>query len=538
MKMKRRYFIAAMLLFAGAVLTTGCKKDEAQRFRLTIADQGGRSKTTLVATEATYHTLWQNDDAIYINGMNNLLNVQGVGSGNGVYAVSDVDISAVDGKYYAFYGGRGTNISSDFSANPSYSFTMPSSYTYSATDLHSPLAGVGSGSGDVTIVFQNLFALLELEVPMASSSNPYTIIITDVLSGGMPLYGNYTATYTEADGWTTVSGSTVAENELQVTKSTPETKVYIPIPAGNHRLDIYVNSLCSITQKTLYNFKAGRYYKINTMKTIEDALPEDVDLVAYPFPVDGNNVAFFGKGNLRFDNQNYTGDKQWGLESEQWSVTPYVVGSNNMANQSSHFCWLPEGGSVNPLAQNNRIPSGELDHEGYSKCFDPGHASSWLLPTRQQWENILGLSAGAQANWAYVRIADNTVSGGYRNGMLVIPSGITLPTITGVSIVKGKSDYTNWTQTPALTAEQFLNLEKNCGCIFLPAGGGVAHSGSTGTWSGDNIKGSYRTATRDGNKKSVLLTFTVPGAPTFTSGVAFGDGAQVRMLYIGAASSK
>lgn len=518
MKMKKRYFIAAMLLFAGAVLTTGCKKDEAQRFRLTIADQGGRSKTTLVATEATYHTLWQNDDAIYINGMNNLLNVQGVGSGNGVYAVSDVDISAVDGKYYAFYGGRGTNISSDFSANPSYSFTMPSSYTYSATDLHSPLAGVGSGSGDVTIVFQNLFALLELKVPAITCT--ITISEQDVTSNPTPLAGSFVTTCSGST-WGLVSSGTPTQDDytLAITKNTDETVVYIPIPAGSHKLNIVINSTFQAVQKQSYGYLAGNYYKISTLpEGVPDAppeTPENADVLPYPF----SDGYFFGKGNLRYDNTSSNGGYVWALESEQWGVTGYVYHGKTV-DQSNYLTWMTTA-EVNPASLCN--VTGKLYEAGYAYALFHGTADEteqlahWRVPSRSEWNDILGLSTSAADDdtWAYVKIVSQSgdpVTGVSAKGMLIVPNGTDLPSNVSLHTTYSSSD---WSNVPSISVSQFYELEKK-GCIFLPACGYYNHTGSMGTASDvaePNVVGYYRTSDAQGNSDAYVLKFSPTQAP-------------------------
>lgn len=527
--MKRRYFIAAMLLFAGAVLTTGCKKDEAQRFRLTIADQGGRSKTTLVATEATYHTLWQNDDAIYINGMNNLLNVQGVGSGNGVYAVSDVDISAVDGKYYAFYGGRGTNISSDFSANPSYSFTMPSSYTYSATDLHSPLAGVGSGSGDVTIVFQNLFALLELKVPAITCT--ITISEQDVTSNPTPLAGSFVTTCSGST-WGLVSSGTPTQDDytLAITKNTDETVVYIPIPAGSHKLNIVINSTFQAVQKQSYGYLAGNYYKISTLpEGVPDAppeTPENADVLPYPF----SDGYFFGKGNIRFNTTETNGGYTWALESEQWVVSGYNVQGkkNNITGISNYLAWM-DGLDVLPAALNNSC-NGTLEAEGYAYVlFGEGsdQLDHWRVPSRSEWNDILGIGTTTTDDdtWAYVKIESQSgdpVAGVSANGMLIAPIGTDLPSNVSLHTTYSSS---NWSNVPSISVSQFYELEKK-GCIFLPACGYRDHNG-TAVGSTD---GYYRTSD-DRNSSAYYLMFSPGSAPTTSGSTAKGDGICVRLIY-------
>lgn len=524
--MKKNLLFAAVLLVAGVSVFTSCKKEEGQIFRLTIANP---DKTSL---GANHETQWQEGDVIYINGDNTLtVNV----SNNYCYAAGEQTIDPVNDKFYAFYGGRATSVTNSITADAqSYSFTMPSSYTYSSTDLLSPMAGVGNNSnGNVTVVFNNLFTMLEFDVPIANASSPYTITITEKDQvNNMPLAGNFTTSYENNQWVTRCTGD--ASYSLEITKNTTETRVSIPIPAGNHKLDIWINAAYKATMNgDSYNFQAGVYYPI---KTLVD-LPQEI--IPWPFPGGGDSVFFFGKGNLCYHEWE---TPNWRLEHNQWDTTNYVTTTNH--TQTSQVVWQISS-TINPTSLNNggTVTGAALNHS-YAVLVDPNiaHLDKWMLPTRSHWSIVLGIG-NPTPNWAYAKISYTKTIGNQtqnltQNGLLIVPPGTDL---TGTNIQLGHIYATGttvsastWNDVPTLTSADFEALEKH-GVIFLPAFGFVEFKGNAGTWKNDYC-GYYRTAdpvnAGGTGAWTYVLKFAPNDVPSTSATIKFGEGGAVRLLYV------
>ena len=517
--MKKQILNAAMLLCAGAILMTGCEKDNQQVFHLTINDNHAK---TALGTD--YKTLWQTGDVININGTNLTIDLEnGYTSSNQVWVTPIDYLEPVNGQFYAFYAGRGTAVvPSVTSESQSYSFTMPSSYNYNPDVLQSPMAGIGTygGTSDkrtIHVPFDNLFSLMELTVPIASESNPCTINIIDISNTGVPMWGDFTTTYSNGQ-WNTVCEGN-GSNTLTVTKSTPETTVYIPFPSGSHKLKIILSTAGECEMTTSYAFKPGHYYKINTIRGGDTIIPN-------PIPVE-DSIIYFTGGNLRyFNSSSSTHTQGWSLEPHQWDTTHYVA-ENKAAVQSSQIGWMTVG-TANPQNLNNG-GGGLYYYLGYSSLLDPTNPNRHLrVPSINEWTTVLGLN-NTTPNYAYVSIS-YTKNGNscVQNGLIILPYGVD---VSDLSIVRGQK-YTNWTGVPQITDVQFGALEK-LGCVFLPAFGYVDHTGKNGTWQ-DNGDGYYRTcdAVDGGNAYAYVLHFTPSAAPNFPGTIQQGEGVAVRLVYV------
>lgn len=520
--MKKNLLFAAVLLVAGVSVFTSCKKEEGQIFRLTIANP---DKTSL---GANHKTQWQEGDVIYINGDNTLtVNV----SDNYCYAAGEQTIDPVNDKFYAFYGGRATSVTNSITADAqSYSFTMPSSYTYSSTDLLSPMAGVGNNSnGNVTVVFNNLFTMLEFDVPIANATSSYTITITELDDvNNMPLAGNFTTSYENNQWVTRYTGD--ASYSLEITKNTNETRVSIPIPAGNHKLDIWINAAYRATMATnSYNFLAGVYYPI---KTLVD-LPQKI--IPWPFPGGGDSVFFFGKGNLCYhEGENPT----FRLEHNQWDTTSYIPTSTIGHTQTSQVVWQISTTLPTQSQNNGGSVTGAAVNHTYSILIDPtSHLDKWVLPTRSHWSNVLGLGEGASPNWAYAKITYTKNNQNLtQNGLLIVPPGTDLPSTIELGHTYGTSgtvSASTWNNVPTLTSTEFEALEQH-GVIFLPAFGYVNFTRSNGQHV-DDYCGYYRTADPVNPGGTGAWAWVLKFAPNDPPAIAqqkFGDGIAVRLLYV------
>lgn len=522
--MKKSFFLFSMLLCACAMLMTGCKKDQDQRFKLVIADQP-QHKTSL---GDGYTTNWQVDDQVYINGTtaNDILTIGTAGNQYTWASDEGLSITPINGNYYAFYAGDAAIVSASIDATEQkFNFTMPSTYTYNPDNLHSPMAAMAAdNSGTVVLNFYNLCSLLELEVPLAPLGSNFDIIIEEMDHANVPLSGNFSATYSTA-GWATQCVSDAAYT-LTVTKNTPGTTVYIPIPSGNHKLSITFSNLPGgASQSANYSFLAGKYYPINTLPST----PNGVTIAPYPFPTDGNGYAFFGKGNLVFHDNT---DPKWSMEDEQWEYTPFTQ-SGTTVTASSYLVWMVSG-MLNPEVPNN--VTGTLSPSGYAAILgDSQHTANWTVPSQSEWNSILGLGTTTPL-WAYVKI--NTGSG-LVNGLFFTPSLSVIPSTYslrfGTTYGSTNSSTSGWNNSgiPELNTTQFHELE-SLGCIFLPACGYVTFKGNKGTFDDASVgTGYYRTSTAaSSNASAYVLKFDPTSAPTTTTTLQKGCGVSTRLLFV------
>lgn len=537
--MKRHIFNAAMLLCAGAMLMTGCNKDKEQVFHLTINDN--EAKTHL---GEGYTTWWDEGDTVYINGSDMIIinGETGDFNPNGqVWVKPDVTLEPVNGQFYAFYAGRGTNVVPSVTEDTqSYTFTMPSSYTYDASILQSPMAGIGTYQGNdpntqIDVPFQNLFALLELTVPIANDALSYDIEITEF--GGaetnpVPLSGNFIATCNNGIWSAAYANDNSGSNYLTITKNTGETKVFIPIPAGNHTLNIYVNPGAYNQMKVTYGFQAGKYYKVALV---------DTTIIPIPIPIDDTTVVYAGTGNIRYFHAN-SGSLPvgWSLEENQWDTTNYWA-ENKQALKSSQISWMPNADCRPENLDNGGSVHGTYYVYGYPSLLGITDTHYRVL-TMDEWTAVLGLNATTK-NYAYVsitytkRVIDATNTYGRevnltQNGMILLPPG-TDAYFAGTGITRGQT-YNSWDDAPVITSEEFEELESH-GCSFLPAFGYVYHHGNSGVYA-DNGEGYYRTSTPgspDGSGSfAYVLHFTPSTAPVFSTDIHYGAGVAVRLFYV------
>lgn len=511
--------MVALLLLAGSLAITSCTKEEGKRFRLVV---DGPEKTFLGTNHITF---WSQGDALYVNG-DNFVTVSETGSDT--YAQSDVVIAPINNKFYAFYGGRATNINTRMvlPASQKFGYSMSDNYTYDASVLNSPMAGVGEEGGNVTILFSNLFSLLELSVPIANSTNSYSITITELdPTNNMPLAGDFESEYT-ADGWSTICTGN-ASYTLTVQKSTSGTEIYVPIPSGSHKLKIQVvSNLVTLGKAEMtsqsYTFKAGCYYKISTLPQT----PENAPLLPYPVS-DGSNAYFFGKGNMSYDHDR---NPKWILETNQWDITIYHITSNSATDPTGYsglLAWMPST-TGNPAALNNSISNGPLVAGGYARLLgeDATLLNTWHVPTQAQWESILGLGTGQTAKWGYVRINNG---GTIYKGLIILPDP-SLATTYGISLGTTYTYNATWSEVPLIASAQFLELE-TLGAIFLPVTGYAEIKGNSGQYNDDGY-GYYRAATNVNGANSKVLQFRCDMFPTASAEKKYGEGVAVRLMRI------
>lgn len=584
--MKKAIRMTAIALMASAALTTACKKEEGQRFILSVQQPAG-AKTTI---GTSHSTLWKNGDVVNINGQD--LTVET--SGSTTYAVSPNTIPAYNGnKYYAFYGGNATLNSHELNnTTAAYTYTMPSAITIATSELQAPMAAVATGSDQsVSINFQNLSMLLDVNVGKTAC-----VITVEEMDPehNAPLYGTYTTAY-NGTNWTTTCDMAAAHGyTLTVKKTTQNEMVSIPLPAGPHQLRISVGSAFVRSMTGTYTFLASRYY--------------DIEMESKPIIPDPYDGFYFGNGNLcAYKEANWNSiavstSTHYLLEQNQWDTTRFISTSTadgTLIKKTGVIIWIGNemtNSSIDPgqLNNNSNTVHNEMNAHAYGYLIEHGNtteAAKWWCPTASQWKKAIGgftdentsamtdhSTANASARWAYVKITyryKDTIQGGTGanahdvtiGGLMFIPSHEVKAAIA--ADVNNRTDL-NWGQTytyynsnknrsqrdpnnawhpthsgnytcgniPTLTAAEF-KIWESVGAVFLPCYGSTWHTGSSGT-DNDTGHGYYRTSTSAGTGSSYILYLDPVEAPCILPSngqgehiaVDNGSAAAVRLIYI------
>ena len=447
-----------IVLFAAALLMVGCKNEAEQTFKLEIPQYTGGDKTTFGTGNTTQ---WSAGDGVLINAISGTVRNQ---SGT---AVVDIDpVSPVNNMYYSLYAGRATSPS--FNGENGYSFTMPTSFTYNANQLQAPMAGQCEyidGEHVHTIVYSNIFTLLRLDFVVI----PSEVTIT---SENTALTGEFTVTY--ADGEWTLTAPEADNSNKTLTISNPdwESVMYVPLPAGTHKLTI--EGTCNVSGSNV----AAPFYKamthaVNMQKGVFYPIK-----CAHAFSISGSQKVYISPGNLQYyntstysidldDNARWDGDgiganSRLRFAQHQWDNN---ITSNNVTSGHVHgngywidlFGWATGqnpgrsrttslaysgSGSAHDFADWGNNNTRPLINAKTNESWRTWHTEgSWYTLGHQEWAYLIG-----RAN----KWKKGTVNGTY--GVMLAPddfAGTLLTSATG-------SDWTYY--------------EKR-GVIFLPASG-------------------------------------------------------------------
>ncbi|MCQ2294590.1 MAG: hypothetical protein MJZ67_02955 [Bacteroidales bacterium] len=567
MKKLQKYFaIAAM---ATAALMTACQKEETgYKFLLSIQKPTG-AKTTI---DTNHDTHWKNGDVVNINGQDITVTVS---TSDQVYGTSPDPITSFNNKYYAFYAGRATT-SDDYyqlsESTASYTYTLSNDFKINASELQAPMAGVATATSNVvSISMQNLCPLLEVTVGKTAC----VITITELDEAhNTPLSGTFTTTYNNGSWETQCDMNATHSYELKVRKFDENETIYIPIPAGNHKLQITLGGFGSITQNETHNYLASHYYPIGG-----NLIP----IVPYIY-----DNFYFGNGNFLTYKEGTSNWAQGGsifrLEQNQYDTTGFYAvgqGHNDLAiARSGHIVWIGQNlDNLDPSTLNNNSISthGAMEVHAYGyliENLDAAKAAHWFCPTAIDWKKAIGgfsqtntdavndQSSTSNARWAYVKISYNykdTIQGHNTTpeektigGLMFIPDNsvkeVVAPYVSRTDLAWGTTygessgnqlahiDQTSiWSNNryniPNLTAAEF-KIWESVGAVFLPCSGYVTHSGNGRYY--NNGVGVYRTCTGASNGNTSFILYLDPAqAPKITSAFGFqnGEAGSVRLIY-------
>lgn len=455
------FHFAAVAVVATTLLTTSCTKDEGNIYRLKIHQYTSADKTSLGDGGVT---LWSDGDEVYVNGTTTVQI-----SGN----VSDYETSIderlpIDGRLYCFYAGNATMAGFDASTK-TFTYTMPSSVNYDGTKLNAPMVGANDGND---VDFENICTMLKLEFPVGITSTgnrTAQIVITSVNSA---LSGEFTATY-GANGWTVIGPEITDANNtiiIGIARNTTVYEVYVPLPAGNHKLTI-----------------SGQYFT-KSMNEPQDLLESYIYPItcAHAFSVGDQQKVYFAQGNLiRTDPTTFS------FASSQSFTSQYQRSSFETGNNFTHDMFFPHDA--------NHIPS-------VPESFNINNKNDWRVLSTEEWVYLLNRNDRAKRSLAKVGVGDN-----YIEGMIILPD--VFPTTdelnytwTTETTTTGTGTSTKYT-TLTIDRTDWEKMEAR-GAVFLPVTGYVSYAANTNnrTLSKNYHDGNYGTSTSGKNLRFYKAT--------------------------------
>jgi len=442
----------SIVLFAATLLMVGCKNEAEQIFKLEMPEYTGEDKTTFGTGNTT---LWTPNDPVLINGVSG--NVQSSSS------ISFTEpVAPVNKMFYSFYAGRATNPS--FNGTNVYTFTMPTSFSYSENQLQAPMVGQCAyiGPNDIhTIQYSNIFTLLKLEFVVI----PSEVTIT---SENTAIAGDFTATYADGNWTVTAPAATSANKTLTIANPNWASVMFVPLPAGSHKL--------TITGKT---FTKAMARAVTMQKSVFYPIK-----CAHKFSVSANSQVYFSPGNFEYFNRSdYGSVANWGgdmgnfytddaADCARFSPNQWDRKLSNNRKESKYIgitravpntnVWIDLfGWGTGSIPGYNRADASSTSVTiGYDQFNDWGtfygsklNANShctgtWFTMSRTQWSYLLNITSNAKRS-GKCRIG--SVNG--VNGLIIAPDDFTqsLP--------------------QAISSTDFVNNYQKKGVVFLPAGG-------------------------------------------------------------------
>lgn len=440
--MKKFFSIASLALLAASMLMTGCKKEnDGNVFRLKIQQYQGQGKTTLGDNGAT---LWVDGDQVYVNGATDEDKVTVNDS------QAEVTSAPINGKYYFFYPGN-CSVTGFEGNEKSFTYTMPSQFTFYANALKAPMAGVSNGQ---EVTFANLCTMLKLEFFII----PKQVVITS--TDNTPLSGTFTASYNNGE-WSVSAGST--STTLTINNDNQSPFIYVPLPAGDHKLTItaYKNANSVVTSNVLATKTMG------STKTMEMNYLYDIPMNAHPFTVSNTGKkVYFSPGNLLYNGT------IWKFADQQNTIkNSYTVNNSIITSETDVFCWATSGygGTVpnivnytSPLTSSMTGDNANYDWGVYNAISNGGNTPGiWRTLTSEEWSYLV-----TGNDRRYKRVYVRTGSGANATRGLII-----LPDDCGELLNNGYPNVV-W----QVNVDKISELE-SMGAVFLPANGYVSNTG-------------------------------------------------------------
>ena len=425
-----------------------------------IQQYSSADKTSLNSEGAT---LWSSNDKVFVNGVDAAHTVTISAAGVNAQASVQEDM-LLNGSIYCLYAGNATADGFDAETR-TFTYTMPTSFTYNSSKINAPMVGTNDGNN---VEFENICTMLKLQF---EDITPSKVVITS----DNAIAGQFSAQYS-AQGWTVtpISGS----NTLTVSTSN-NSVIYVPIPAGNHKLSI-----------------SCAYFKKHMLSTqnLEKNVIYPITCTPHKFSrASSSKKVYFALGNLQYRASTNT----WRFAENQWDCCTQNANASATLNDwidafargasGGTYFGVPPYSNTGDYSEVSWFPS--IDWAYYLTGGSPSR--HWYTLSKEELEYILSTrSNSAQLRFA-ARIQHS--SNDYTVGYVLLPDDfpITNPPCSYISSANYGSVTAN-----TLSEDDWKKFE-NLGAIFLPMSEVKIPMGSSGTltWTQKNTYLRYWTTT-------------------------------------------
>lgn len=435
--------VVAMLL-----CMTACKKEENGILRLEVEHYNSDAKMHIDSED---FAVWDNNDVVYLNGQETAVSISGT---TATIAVPE----GVSAPYYASYPYQAT------SANGSYTITLPAEQTYRKnTDgqqiLDAPMAAYSADGNKLK--FRNICSILALKVIPSSSAT--TKVLRIEVSANQPLWGDISFQNDLNSDPYTLSSCTNGGNTVTLmcnNENVPSTgKIFnIALPEvsdATFTIKVYTEENFDIYSYTRTQSGSISFDK-NTIHEVPFTLNTDERTSLGLFSIDDISGYYyyyvsFAPGNYQY--YNISGSN---------ASDPWTYKTSQSYSDCDLFAW-------NSDRLGGRSIYGPDGYQGGGRTgcgsYDAGEYS--YLLGKDEWQyvfcsrtNSLSFNGTGMYQVLWVRANVNNL-----NGVILFPDGNVTLTVVGKNLSATATDYT----TNTFTADEWNNVFKPAGCVFLPA---------------------------------------------------------------------
>lgn len=432
--------VVAMLL-----CMTACKKEENGILRLEVEHYNSDAKMHLGDDD---FAVWDNNDVVYLNGQETAVSISGT---TATIAIPE----GVSAPYYASYPYQATF------ANGSYTITLPAEQTYRKNTagqqiVDAPMAAYSADGNKLK--FRNICSILALKVIPSSSAT--TKVLRIEVSANQPLWGDISFQNDLNSDPYTLSSCTNGGNTVTLmcnNETVPSTgKIF------NIALPVVENTTFAIKVYTEEDFDIYSYTRTqsgsisfdkNTIHEVPFTLNTDertsLGLFSIYSSISGFYVSF-APGNYQYSNI-----------SGSNASDPWTYKTSQSLNDCDLFAW-------NSDMMGGRSVYDDEGYKGNNRSFeDYGEEGYSYLLLKEEWTyvfnsrtNSLSFNGTDMDQVLWVRANVNNL-----NGVILFPDGNVTLTVVGKNLSATATGYT----TNTFTADEWNNVFKPAGCVFLPA---------------------------------------------------------------------
>ena len=551
--------LLSILMVVAVMVFVSCEKDSYNGNGIpTVISSYNNSKVHISHTNNVCYSIWENSsdtpDQVKLNynettttvTVNQTIVAPVVKYGSSKWIVQpDESVTIPAGTTLnAIYPSNAT-----FNSNGTISLTIPAEQNYEVVSGTQKIYAPMFAQGTNLLTFQNLCALLEIQVP--ANTFVQEIKVTTI-EGDALLAGDAVVTIAN-DG--TASLSIVDNNNaqntitLQVNAARADGIYYIYIPAVSNNGNHVKVSITYRDGSVDANSPSSRYYyhcKSIWQSSATGIAAGDLGVISFTFnenreylngifSVSSSKKVMFSRGNLLWTGGYKTNlddvrnSAYWVFNTNQWDMGEFVAfSSTSTQTNSNYFSFNTVTSNTTLLVENNGHYQGNF--EDWGSYMNTNNDAHWMTLSAAEWTYLISgrtLSPNTNPGYGFCRV-QLPGSENYMNGMILFPDKFTAPSGITIPTTSARGTYTSTTATYTYTIQQWSELE-NAGCVFLPAGGKIEHSGSHSNPS-PNSEGTYWTTTRSNGNKANYFMFNGSGDISYEA-VQCGTGHYVRLVY-------